>query len=118
MLIQLFFRIIFAKYQKFAYIHPYLNLNGEYYHCVKFVQIRSYFWSVFSCRTEYRKIRARNNSVFEHFSRRKFMITEGNACRRFNGVYNYNAKSIFYCLLVEMLELIRKGLTTKKKNSL
>ena len=38
--------------------------------CVKSVQIRSYFWSVFSCiRTEYRKIWTRNNSVFEHFSR-------------------------------------------------
>ena len=34
------------------------------------VQIRSYFWSVFSCiRTEYGKIRTRNNSVFGDFSR-------------------------------------------------
>ena len=31
-------------------------------HCVKSVQIRSYFWSVFSC------IRTRNNSLFRHFS--------------------------------------------------
>ena len=48
-------------------------------HCVKSVQMRSFFWSVFSCiRTEYgnirvqfkyRKIRTRNNSVFGHFSR-------------------------------------------------
>ena len=39
-------------------------------HCAKSVQIRSYFWSVFSCiRIEYRKIRTRNNSVFGHFSR-------------------------------------------------
>ena len=38
-------------------------------HCVKSAQIRSYFWSVFSCiRTEYRKIRTRNNSVFGHYS--------------------------------------------------
>ena len=37
---------------------------------MKSVQIRSYFWSVFSCiQTEYRKIRTRNNSVFGHFSR-------------------------------------------------
>ena len=43
-------------------------------HCVKNVQIRSYFWSVFSFfRTEsciqskYRKIRTRNNSVSVHF---------------------------------------------------
>ena len=39
-------------------------------HCVKSVQIRSYFWSVFSCiQSEHRKIRTRNNSVFGHFSR-------------------------------------------------
>ena len=38
--------------------------------CVKSVQIRGYFWSVFSCvRTEYRKIRTRNKSVFGHISR-------------------------------------------------
>ena len=35
------------------------------YHCVKSVQIRSYFWSI----QEYSKIRTRNNSVFGHFSR-------------------------------------------------
>ena len=34
------------------------------------VQIRSYFWSVFSyIQSEYRKIPTRNNSVFGHFSR-------------------------------------------------
>ena len=39
-------------------------------HCVKSVQIRSYFWSAFSCIwTEYRKIRTRNNPVFGHSSR-------------------------------------------------
>ena len=39
-------------------------------HCVESVQIQSYFWFVFSCiRTECRKIRTRNNSVFGHFSR-------------------------------------------------
>ena len=32
-------------------------------HCVESVQIRSFFWSLFSC------IRTRNNSVFGHFSR-------------------------------------------------
>ena len=45
-------------------------------HCVKSVQMRSYFWSAFCCiRTEYGeilseygKIRTRNNSVFGHFS--------------------------------------------------
>ena len=52
-------------------------------HCVKSVQILSFFWSVFSCiqanmgiyavnfriQPEYRKIRTRRNSVFAHFSR-------------------------------------------------
>ena len=34
-------------------------------HCVKSVQIRSCFWSVFYCiKSAYRKIRTRNNSVF------------------------------------------------------
>ena len=38
-------------------------------HCMKSVQIRSYFWSAFSCiHSEYRKIQTRNNSVFWHFS--------------------------------------------------
>ena len=39
-------------------------------HCMKSVQIKSCFWSVFSyIRTEYRKVGTRNNFVFEHFSR-------------------------------------------------
>ena len=39
-------------------------------HCVKSVQIRSYFRSAFSCiQSEYRKIPTRNNSVFGHISR-------------------------------------------------
>ena len=38
-------------------------------HCVKSVQIRSFFWPVFSgIRTEYRKIRTRKNSIFGFFS--------------------------------------------------
>ena len=50
---------------------------------MKSVQIRSYFWFMFSCiwseygdlraslhiQSEYRKVRTRNNSVFGHFSR-------------------------------------------------
>ena len=38
-------------------------------HCVESVQIRSFFWLVFSCiRTEYREIRTRKNFVSGHFS--------------------------------------------------
>ena len=45
-------------------------------HCVKSAQIRSSFWSVFSCiRTEYRKIRTRKNSVSEHFKQCPFPTT-------------------------------------------
>ena len=57
-------------------------------HCVKSVEIRSFFWSVFSCiRTEYgvysvnlriqskyRKIRTRKISVFGHFSRCEIIL--------------------------------------------
>ena len=57
-------------------------------HCVKSIQIQSYFWFAFSCiRIEYRryfvslriqseckKIRTRNNSVFGHFSRSAYLI--------------------------------------------
>ena len=39
---------------------------------MKSVQIRSFFWSVFSrIRTECGKIRIRKNSVFGYFSRRE-----------------------------------------------
>ena len=37
-------------------------------HCVKIIQIRSFFWSVFSrIRTEYRKIWIRKNSLYGYF---------------------------------------------------
>ena len=38
-------------------------------HCVKSVQLRSVFWSLFSrIQSKYGKIRTRKNSVFRHFS--------------------------------------------------
>ena len=49
----------------------YLNKrhNTLIWHCVKSVQIRSFFWSVFSCiQSKYRNIPARKNSAFGHFS--------------------------------------------------
>ena len=47
-----------------------LSSFWEKRHCVKSIQILSFFWSVLSCiRTEYRKIRTRKYSVFGHFSR-------------------------------------------------
>ena len=39
-------------------------------HCVKSVQIRSFFWSVFSCiQSESSKLQTRKNLVFRHFPR-------------------------------------------------
>ena len=65
------------------YIFKILDSIQWSFHCVKIAQMRSYFWSVFSCiqteygdlfcesriQSEYRDIRTRNNSVFGHFSR-------------------------------------------------
>ena len=51
----------------FSLIRSIISYEG---HCVKSVQIWSFFWSIFSCiNSEYRKIRARKNSVSGHFSR-------------------------------------------------
>ena len=51
---------------------PYFHgvYKGDIGHCVKSVEIRSFFRSVFShVRTEYRKKRTRINSVFGNFLR-------------------------------------------------
>ena len=49
---------------------PFVSCKQLSQHCVKSIQVRSYFWSVFSCiQSEYRKIRTRNNFVFGHFPR-------------------------------------------------
>ena len=46
-----------TNYRKFEY-----NEKPFQLHCVKSVQIQSYFWSVFSL------IRTKNNFIFGHFS--------------------------------------------------
>ena len=44
-------------------------VKNQNWHCVKSVQIRSFFWSVFfRIHTEYGKIRTRKNAVFGHIS--------------------------------------------------
>ena len=72
-------------------------------HCVKSVQIRSYFWSVFSCirlnteiysvnlriQSEYRQIRIRNNSVSGYFS--------CSDCSIFNRVDSHNSCINYLC---------------------
>ena len=82
------FRISSIFLKKLPQIDNCINVN----HCVKSVQIRSYFWSLFSCirteysvirysvslriQSEYRKIRTRNNSVFGQFSRSEYFVEE------------------------------------------
>ena len=70
--------IFFCFFNKFLEVKCYFNKS----HCVKSVQIRSFFWSAFSCVwNEYgdlrRKIRARKSSVFRHFSCRAKPIKVG-----------------------------------------
>ena len=74
--------------EKAHLIHKVLRawITTKIKNCVKNVQIRSYFWFVFSCiRTEYgdllvriQKIRTRNNSVFGHFSRSEISLLSPN----------------------------------------
>ena len=54
---------LYDKIKDGAYI---INFD-EYFHCVKSVQILSFFWSVFSrIQSECGKIRTRKKSVFGH----------------------------------------------------
>ena len=49
-------------------IRGFILFLQNWYNCVKNVQIRSLFWSVFSrIQSEYAKLRTRKNSVFGHF---------------------------------------------------
>ena len=49
--------------------------NSSARHCEESVQMRSFFWSWFSCtQSEYRKMRTRKNFVFGHFSRCSWVL--------------------------------------------
>ena len=65
--------LIFCKENNLRYMQCFMAFFAfkiEDIHCVKSVQIRSYFWSVFSfIQSEYRKIGTRNNFAFGHFLR-------------------------------------------------
>ena len=53
------------------------NPSRKSKYCVKSLEIRSYFWSVFSCiQSEFKKIQTRNNSVYGHFSRSEVGLYE------------------------------------------
>ena len=68
------------KLSKFDF-WPKLNMRNS--HCVKSVQIRSFFWS------EYRKIRIRKNFIFGHFLRNEWWqtIAESKTCHIFFALY-------------------------------
>ena len=70
-------------------------------HCVKSVQLRSFFWSVFSCiQSQYRKIRTRKNSGFGDFSRSAIYVM----CP---GVMGWHSSS-FAQILNTKFELVRR----------
>ena len=57
-------------------------------HCVKSVQIHSFFCSVFSCIwNEHRKIRTRKNSAFGHFSRKWTRFWKSTNVVKFQVIY-------------------------------
>ena len=59
----------------------------EITHCVKSVQIRCFFWSVFSCiQSEYRKIRTRKTSYMDTFH--VVTVVELLSHQRRSGKYN------------------------------
>ena len=83
------------------------NVNND---CLKSVQIRSYFWFVFSwIRTEYRKIQTINNSVFEHFSRSEWLKRCWNSKYRSRGGSRAAATS-----KMERFLIIVNGFITKR----
>ena len=89
------------KKRSFAVRISLVNVNkSAENHCVKSVQIRSYFGSVFFCiGTEYRKILTRYNSVFGHFSRSEsvdLLIFTKEILNRF---YYYSTILLFYSIL-------------------
>ena len=72
------------------------------HHCVKSVQMRSFFWSAFSrIRTIYGEIwsifpySVRKNFVFRHFSRRECII--GLKCQLYKGLKQYCKESRKFC---------------------
>ena len=58
-----FINILNSKNIAILSIHTMMNNEIYTMHCLKSVQIRTFFWS------EYKKIRTRKNSVFGHVSR-------------------------------------------------
>ena len=62
-----------------------------HYHCVKRVQIRSYFWSVFSC------IRTRNNSIWTHFTQ----------CIFHPMVHQIKSHIVLYRITIDRLQMVK-----------
>ena len=85
---------VFLKHPGWFYHIAQSSLIVLSIHFLKCVQIRSYFWSVFSCirtecgdlRSKSRKIRIRNNSAIGHFScsdsYSRFLFLEASRCAK------------------------------------
>ena len=70
------YHLILLRWSSHCWSETLLNVKFSADHCVKSVQIRSFFWSVFFCiQSEYRKIRTRKY-VFRHFTQRMFLSTK------------------------------------------
>ena len=91
---------------------PLLQITSQ---CVKSVQIRSYFWSVFSCiwTTEYRKIRTRKNSAFEYFSRSNGITNYGSFIKNYKKKTLRKTMAKNYCKLRHLYYKLRQTMITK-----
>ena len=70
-------------------------------HCMKIIQIRSYFWSVFSfIQSQYREIRTRNNSALVHFLRSAYHTY-------------FNAESCLWCVHIKCVPKRMSFITRK-----
>ena len=87
---------------------------------MKSVQIRSFFWSAFSyIPSEYRKIRTRKNSVFEHFSRSDTPANKSVYEARTLGVEQYSSykEGVFVLRSKSIYETIKRNKLSLYKNT-
>ena len=90
-------------------------------HGVKSVQIRNFFWSVFSCIwAEYRKIRTKNNSAFGHFSCRERNCVQTwffrcRSSRKFLQHCKESCRAEFQLRVYELIRTIQRSTSIIKK---
>ena len=103
--LSLFANICFCCNSRLVTRFPTDLATASYSHCVKSVQIRIFFWSVFSCiQSEYGKIRTRKTAYLDTFAQFHFLKQDFTSSRqkvfckksvtKFTGKYNY--RSLFF----------------------